>query len=672
MNELLEIYRGTITGYNNDGTVRAAIDERTIAQQKQEFTVNLPLAWSGPNGEIMAGFPPVGAPVLMSRGHGGEWFITGYTTPNNTFPNRNSFGSGGLNNNKMSEFRGGRILLQTKKTKIGFTRLFIDPAEGIQAGTASSYLHADPTRNIFSHNFNEELMFTTGHRSIKGNIKRDIKQNILRDIAGSMLDSHDYSDSLYTVGMDPSNTTSFVTSGTNIRNLPLTENREVVYELANVANLSFTSDEEEAEAYKKLTTPTQPNIISRRGSRADAFSLSLAYPNHLLEIVKGTAVDSLSNILDLNRNVIPIGKKDDISFTKNQDPQETFRKVRALHRKSIAYHFELNARKDTNPDGISSPPNPTLKPGDANYDMGRNKSRFFCDIDKEGQIKINVPASSETGNIPLLTRYETASVRLAATNQDRNPNEFVKDKSGTDLFLESFANFSPIVLDGDSVPVDFFTEKAIGYGTAFHDITKTCLQFQDTGRDSLVSYLPNSRLNDLSPIDPVVSSTIKISGDGANAGGRSGNLNFDGFLSFSVGANTIDRQSMWWDFAGGVLANYGRDLKNRSYMGSFDGDVLVQIGGVSTVANDSRFSNINNGVRSGVLDIRIVDEFGQLLIIRGDSRGLVISSPGRIEFNSAQDIIFNTRGAIKMHSEEVIVFHESDLRRRILRNGKEM
>ena len=42
-------------------------------------------------------------------------------------------------------------------------------------------------------------------------------------------------------------------------------------------------------------------------------------------------------------------------------------------------------------------------------DYGRQRSRFFIDIDKEGQFKLNVPASSEKGNVPILTRYENYS-----------------------------------------------------------------------------------------------------------------------------------------------------------------------------------------------------------------------------------------------------------------------
>src|SRR5690606_30734624 len=189
----------------------------------------------------------------------------------------------------------------------------------------------------------------------------------------------------------------------------LVENREVTYEFANSFN--FTTDEIEAEQYDKKQTISLNNIIERRKSRADTLSLSAVYPNHLIEIIKGTVVDIYGNILDINRAILPIGHRDDLTLRTTSDKKsEIFKNIRKQLRKSIAFHFEINTRKDI---GI---PDVNKNKNDNDYNFGRDRSKFSIDIDKEGQFKINVPASSEIGNIPLLTRYENYSTLFAAAN----------------------------------------------------------------------------------------------------------------------------------------------------------------------------------------------------------------------------------------------------------------
>ena len=672
--------RGTILSYNGDGTVLVGLDERQTSQYPQRYNVPAPVAWSGPNGELMAGFPQTGSSVFLSQAHGGEWFISSYGTSNNTFGNSNVLGFAGSSGNMMSEFRSGRILLQTAATAGGTNHIYIDPLDGTHIGFATEAAQFDPRRSIFSHTFDTELAFTEAHRSIKGRIKRDLESNSLRNISSSTLDSHEYDDSLWTVGMEPESAHSFITSNINVRNLPLVEDREVIYEFTNINTLGFTDDANETSLYSNFEAPkTKRN--SRRDIRADAFSLGLSYPNHLIEIIKGTGVDSFGNILDLNRNALPIGKKEELSFSKSPDNAGTFKKIRALHRKALAYHFEINARKRTGNDDIAQIPDVMSK-----KDHARDRSRFFFDVDKEGQFKINIPASSESGNIPLLTRYENASVILAGQDKSKNPNAFVRDKSGIDVFLENFANNSPVKLEPlEDVPQDRFAPPKenvpIMYGTAFHDVRTTCHQFQDTERNRLVDYLsqdfpPDSRLNDTSEVPylaDIFSETITTSGENANAGGRSGMINLDGFLSINIGANTIDRQSLWLDYAGGIVSRIGRDIRGRSYVAGFDGDIFMQVGGSSIdKATDSRFDNINDAAREATFDLRVVKADGQLTIIRLDSKGITIATPGRLELNAAGDILFRTNGAFRVEAEEIVLYDKSTEPRRVLRSGKEI
>jgi len=694
-----QIRRATIRFYNGNGSVRVAVDERRIGENKLEYDAHVPLSWSGPNGEIIAGFPPTGAPVIIQRGHGGEWFILSYIRSDNIFRNLNAGGTSGSSRNIMSEFSAGRILLQTAATKGVRNRLYVDPIDGTNIGSTSKNSQFDPIRDIVSHKYGTEMSFTEAHRVIKGRIERDLSQNELRDTTSSILTSHEYSDTMFDVSMDSSIKPAFVTTSSQVRNLPLVEDHEIVYEFANSNGHNFTNDIQESTLYSDNKTPQKQIGVMRTDSRSDVFNLNLNYPNHLMEIIKGTAVDSLGNILDLNRSVIPIGKEDDFSFNRNKEGNvDAFRRIRALHRKAIAYHFEINARKRSGNDDIFVPPDVLAVSNITGHapDYGRDRSRFFIDIDKEGQFKINIPSSSETGNVPLLTRYETGSSILFAQGDIADPNLFGRievdgEISKQDIFHDDFSNDASIFLTDPagqgSVPFDRLREDApIKYGTAFHNILNTCLQFQNRDTGTLINpgssgSSPTSRssLNALPPIDTIVTDIIMNSGDNANAGGRSGSINLDGFLSVNIGANTIDRQSLWLDYAGGIVSNIGRDLRGRSYVGNYDGDILIQIGG-STIGNgtDSRFANQNDAYRQGVFDMRVVQgssqgsNGGQLFVIRIDGDGLKIASYGRVEIVSAQDMVFRANGAIHFDCEEAIMFSTSDNQRRFLRNGKEI
>ena len=410
--------------------------------------------------------------------------------------------------------------------------------------------------------------------------------------------------------------------------------------------------------------------------RTDTLSLSLQAPNHLIETIQGTAVDIFGNIVDLNRNPLPIGKTNLLSLSNNTNKADAFARIREQLRKSIAYHFEINVRKGevistSNPAQSSAPPDVTL-----NTDYARERSRFIFDIDKEGQFKLNIPSSSEVGNIPLLTRQENYSVLLASQDPSSDPDDFINNIDNQDIYLENFAGKSSIklsstddTLDGYAAPVDRNTGNTITYGTAFHDITKTCQEFQQSanwlaaGLD-LINFDKNNRLNtNFVPLKQVVSNIITVSGANANAGGRSGLINFDGFINLNIGANTIDRQSMWMDCAGGSVWNMGRDLNGNSLVAGFDGDVLMQVGG-SGIGNsfDSRFNKQNDAYRNGAFQVMVLAQ-GQQYIVRIAQEGIKVSSPpGTRNLSAEGDIIIRSNSSILMSSENLVT-HSEDSKR---------
>ncbi len=639
------IRRATILKYNENGTVQIRLDSQGGQEPLQEYTVPMPLAWAGPNGEFMGGFPARGSSVIVKQSQGGQWFIESY------IPSRGI--SSGL-----SALGEGRAVMQVK----GGNRLFVDPGQGVVAGSANEFLHADPQKHIISHNYKAEMAFTEASRFVNGVVKRDVKENSTRGIVGSALDSHIYDSSLTTIPMDPSSLSAITSIGESVRNLPLVEKRELVYEFAD--SFDYGSDVEEA------TRITNPSLVAdkldngRKESRADTLSLSLQFPNHLLEITKGTVVDSFGNILDLNRSPLPIGQIDSLSLRKNPDKSEAFARIRAEERKSIAYHFEINTRKQgifdssTKVEAIAPPPDV-----DDSSNYGRNRSRFFIDIDKEGQFKINVPSSSEVGNIALLTRYENYSNLLAKKDGVTDPNSLVRNNENRDIYLENFAGKPSIkltggdsTLDGYEAPIDRLTDQPIKLGTAFHDISKACANFVK-GAPIINLYEENLLTGEDLLYDKIVENKLIVSGPDANAGGRSGLISTDGMISLNVGANTSDRQSLWADFAGGIVTQVGRDKRGISYAAHLDGDMLIQIGGPG-IGNtyDNRFADQNDGARIGALDIRIISGDRPMTIFRLDKLGIRMATEGTLELSGQQRLVLSTQGDLQINGERVGFF----------------
>ncbi len=652
--------RATILKYNNDGTVLIGLDEVGLQQIPTEFKVPMPLAWAGPGGEFIGGYPAKGSAVIVKQSQGGQWFIDSY------IPNRGVF----TDQNLMNILRPGRAVIQVKNGN----RVFVDPKIGTQIGNNDQYAHIDPQGEIFSHNFSADMSFTAGTRSIDGVIKRDIKENVNRGVIGSTLFSHVYDESLVNISMDPSSSTSIKTIGEAIRNPPLTEHRELHYEFAEIFNV--TSDIEEST---KVADPLFVNSLDngRRDSRADTLSLSLQYPNHLIEIIKGTVVDIFGNILDLNRNILPIGKIDKFSLRKNTNKSEAYANIRAQSRKSIAYHFEINTRKSGKFDSLSNTEGIMQLP-DVNdtENYSRSRSRFFFDIDKEGQIKLNIPQSSETGNIPLLTRYENYSNLLADKDKSIDPNAWVKNIDRQDIFLDSFAKNANIKLkssdpnlDGYEAPIDRLTNKPIMMGTAYHDITRSCGSYL-SGSPSIHLYEENP-LTSITPYEKIVEDTIIVSGKNANAGGRSALFNIEGFTMLNVGANTSDRQSLWMDCAGGIFSMIGRDKRGISHAMHLDGDMIIQLGGPGLGNSlDSRFSDQNDGARIGALDIRIIDGNRPMTIIRIDKLGVRVATEGVLQLTGQQGILLSTQGELQLNGERVGFFtNTKGLQRIVERNG---
>src|ERR1019366_4443097 len=553
-------------------------------------------------------------------------------------------------------FQKGEVVIQANTNG----RILLDH-DGVYIGEPQNRVTFDVDRSLFINTFDSAHTLTQGTRTVIGKIKRDVRPSINY---AQYLRSTDptYDDTLKIIGMDPVAPARNSNLGSFIRNPARNEHREVVFEYEDDAQVQ--SNDIEIANYTQNSAPNQIdfNFIDRREGRADALSLSLVSPNYLMESIKGSVVDVFGNLLDLNRNIIPIGQGD-VSVSKIKTTlnaattfQNAYQQIKREERKNIAYHFELNAKKE---EAINAPPDVINK---TNY--ARARSRFSLDIDKEGQLKLNVPASSSYGNIPLLTRYENYST-VNPNPKTNNPNDIMFNHNGgggsTDILIESFIN-NPVITLVDSLmtnaaPVDRFSPAGqtnyIQHGTVYHDITQVCVSMV-AGSGLYVPYVPNEykpfsefATGGVTPLQTVVSTKIQVSGQGANAGGRSASLNFDGSLELNIGANQIDRQSLWLDTQGSIVASIGRDLPNNaSILASTDGGIFLEVGG-KTAPQDSRFpEGGNTDPVPGIVDIRVAVGNGEWVCFRLDEAGMTVSTPTRISLVSNGDMNLISSGTI--------------------------
>lgn len=640
--------RGWIVGFDERrGRMSVKLNNAPLSSANSPVTVQAPHSLFYNNGLFIGTRPDIGTPVVVSQASGGEYLFVSFLAEN-------------VNN--VPSLTVGELLITSGPA----AKISLNVDGNIYLGSDTNKIQINSKLNFLSTNFNNEYRVTQSGRKVEGLVKRDLIRNKNYSQAAK-LKNNNYEQEYYTISMDPKATPSSVVSGGD-KNPPFVEHRETLYEFQYASNISDDLNESTvySETGTKEKTYAYPN---RRISRSDALSLSLVAPNYLMETIKGTVVDIFGNILDLNRVPLPVGNdQNTIQPDKTTDKVKAFFNIKELQRKSLAYHFELNARKDlTGQNGQVSLPDIN-----SNFDYARNRSRFFLDIDKEGQFKLNVPASSETGNIPLLTRYENYSTY--GPEDDGNPNKLIQLDNNQDIFHDSFTSpsltatgegflsssergsISLIASDGgNAAPQDRITGAHMKHGMVYHDILQTCFVHQNNQYITYQSGTATSLTVDLGTIPElknVANTKIPVSGPGAKAGGRSGSINLDGSLEWNIGANTIDRQSVWASLAGGMVANVGRDVNGRSVMASTGGDFFLQVGGFG-ITGDSRFVAQNNGIIGAVLDLRVLGNGGYAHMIRIDDTGITIMTPQDMRFHSKGNMVLTADGNIRMEAEAV-------------------
>jgi len=159
------------------------------------------------------------------------------------------------------------------------------------------------------------------------------------------------------------------------RNPALSEYRLVVNEISEADY--FRGWDQEASLVRtnstsKFSTKKEVRAISQENA------LHLA-PHQLVEVIAGNVVNSRGEVLDSNYGRVSIG--DSLGHPSGTDLILGYEEGRLKSRRGIGYHFQVSTNS------LSSK-------------TSNSRDNFVLSIDKEGALKANIPATSNTGNIP--------------------------------------------------------------------------------------------------------------------------------------------------------------------------------------------------------------------------------------------------------------------------------
>ena len=227
--------------------------------------------------------------------------------------------------------------------------------------------------NLFQLSNNHSIEGSGGRLSW-GRIKRsftDIGWSTIREFNTDLSRDSKLREIGFWQGEDISNLSTPV----GLRNPALSEYKLIINEMAT--EFGFSGFDKELEKIENSSSAARryPNL-SRDRESGNSLRLS---EGELIEIIGGNLADINGLILDLNYN--PVSYSLEVPSTDRENRlEEAFRKSR----RGIGYHFKLSTNSKSN-------------------DISTSLKDFVFDIDKEGILKVNIPKSTGTGNIPYVT-----------------------------------------------------------------------------------------------------------------------------------------------------------------------------------------------------------------------------------------------------------------------------
>jgi len=612
--------------------------------------------------------PKKGTRVIVGRGDNNRFFIVSYYT--GPFLSSNA----------------GQARLPSLSIKTSPPPLTSTPGEVIingHRGTYSKYgvdgeilsrfgdigtISLSPTATVGTYGKSAYTSLASGY-SVSGEVRREIEPKEFwktkERLAGT-----DFDGPLRLIGRDPALPISSYTSGPAAhRNPPFIEQRSVVYEYARDYLVNDPAVEKNLYKDANLKLGISDLKLERQGSRTDAFGLGPLQYNLLAESMLGTAVDVYGNVLDLNRN--PLAPEPQSSAPDSQIAAQ----FDAL-RRSIKLHFELNSRKSTDSVTLDAD-NPAFIGGPTGYLA--DHSRWSVDVDAEGQTKINIPASSSTGNIPVHARYVSSSFLATVSESDselskthymvRNPGN--KDSLSSqnseelrkDIVHYNYSNSSTeggIEIDDKNNPKSQ-NNRSFRWTMPHHDPALLDVLNLKTRISALPHWYPDGKgvaaetdyLGLLGRyVIPTAALTNSPSGyyalGGAyvapNAGGRSLSVNLDGSLEMALGADQASGKSAVIDAAGSLIARVGKDSSSNSIVMAADGDTTLIVGASSKSSDAIRIPGGNLKIyvqndEGGTAAIEIID--GNIHIKSAPNKNIVFESSSNIVLSAGHNVLIN-------------------------------
>ena len=508
--------------------------------------------------------------------------------------------------------------------------------------------------------------------SVNGLIRREpTAHSALR--ASDRLADPDFDQYLNQIGRDPS--LSIVKStepDSGRRNPPFVEQRSVVYEFSR--DYAVNDPAKEKVLYKEANQAVGMASINteRQGSRSDAFGLGPLQYNLLSETLIGTAVDVYGNILDLNRNLIPTQE-----MQSNDEDARVASQYQAL-RRSLKLHVELNSRKEAESVAKDS----IVGPFSGSPDIIADHSRWSVDVDGEGQTKINIPASSSTGNIPVHSRYLSSSylvegdVSISKTDYENrnsgattvNPNGDSDSGIKRDIIHVNYSSVSRergLPINGGTAPESFNPKPGVSgqkdfrwtmpyHDPGFGDILdlRTRIGVSNTWYiDGYAKRTPEVTYRSIFDSEVLSATSLSNAGNLANAGGRSLSINADGSLELAVGLDQADGKSIVLDTAGSLIGRIGKDKLNNSIMLAADGNATLVLGASGKASDDTRTQASNFKVfvhadDGGTASIEIIN--GNIFIRSAPEKSIV--------FEAAKNVIINAGDTVLINGERMGLF----------------
>ncbi len=276
---------------------------------------------------------------------------------------------------------------------------------------------------------------STGHRMFSGDIYRGAESSGDESVSSSGLVPHELACDIRPPGkrrgLFPGCEAAETAYAGNIRNPAIPQYRIVINSVSETS-MYKGMDKEAALANKKAPMRFDEEKELRAISSSNSLHLE---PFQLIEIIGGNVVNSRGELLDPNYNVIKIG---DATGMPVKPSVKEYEKYRILTSRSLGYHFQVATNS------VSSK-------------TGNDVDNFTFGIDKEGVMKLNVPKSSNAGNILYPTNasfYKSGSGAIKSSPDESN----IGDEEDIPVLLRKKSG-EPVLPSGISGKLDSETYK---------------------------------------------------------------------------------------------------------------------------------------------------------------------------------------------------------------------